>query len=224
MAEKMEKLEKMFEQYQQQPPPWFLQYQQQQTRIFSSRHQQQDGNISCRHQHAKYIKVNIEERNPAKIKCPSLFCGQMLDPLSCTQIIPAQLYDKWCDVLCDSTVLRLDTCYCPYRDCSASIVNECGGDVRRSKCPRCKRLFCFRCKQPWHPGYGCEDHQGASIVDLEFEVLEKRNEWKRCPTCKHCVELYEGVGLLVATSVEDSCPSFRIGVTEEIAISYLACF
>ncbi|XP_059650168.1 E3 ubiquitin-protein ligase RSL1-like [Cornus florida] len=135
---------------------------------------------------AKYIKVNIEEHNPAKIRCPSLFCGQMLDPLSCTRIIPAQLFDKWCDVLCDWTLQGLDTCYCPYRDCSALIVNACGGGVRRSKCPRCKRLFCFRCKQPWHPGYGCEDHQSDSII-------EKRNNWMRCPTCKHCVELTEGL-------------------------------
>ncbi|XP_059650173.1 E3 ubiquitin-protein ligase RSL1-like [Cornus florida] len=151
---------------------------------------------------AKHIKVSIEQYNRSKIRCPySPVCGQLLDPLSCRHIIPAPLFDKWCDMLCNLALLGLDTCYCPYRDCSALvIVTECGvGDlVRRSKCPHCKRLFCFQCKQPWHADYECED----SSSDLEFGVVEKRKKWMRCPACKHCVERAKDVKPVFATSVE----------------------
>ncbi|XP_059650145.1 uncharacterized protein LOC132295899 [Cornus florida] len=152
---------------------------------------------------AEYIIVGIEENNP-NFGYPSLFCRQMLDPLSCRHVIPAQLFNQWCDMLCDSALLRLDACYCPYQDCSALILNECGGDVRRSECPNCDGLFCFRCKQPWHAGYECEDHhQSGSSGDVEFRVLEESNEWMRCPLCKHCVELVEDVESVSATNVEE---------------------
>ncbi|XP_059650163.1 uncharacterized protein LOC132295919 [Cornus florida] len=141
---------------------------------------------------AKHIKVSIEEYNRGKIRCPR--CDQLLDPLSCRHIIPAPLFDKWCDKLCNLAVLELDTCYCPYRDCLALVVTECGvGDlVRRSKCPHCKRLFCFQCKQPWHADYECE----YSSSDMEFGVVEKREKWMRCPACKHCVERAKGCRII----------------------------
>ncbi|KAJ0092062.1 hypothetical protein Patl1_26619 [Pistacia atlantica] len=37
------------------------------------------------------------------------------------------------------------------------VVNECGGNVKKSKCPNCKRLFCFQCKLAWHAEYGCAE-------------------------------------------------------------------
>lgn len=69
-------------------------------------------------------------------------------------------------------LLGLDWCYCPNWWCSAVVVNKCGGTVRRSVCPNCKRLFCFFCKLPWHAGYWCEESgKPRDRNDVAFEVL-----------------------------------------------------
>ncbi|XP_059650000.1 E3 ubiquitin-protein ligase RSL1-like [Cornus florida] len=141
----------------------------------------------------KYIEVKVNN-DVADIKCPGLNCEQRLDPLTCRPIMPAKLFDQWCDVLCESAVLRFERCYCPYWFCSALIVNECGGNVKKSKCPNCKRRFCFRCKLPWYPGHRCEE-SGVKIDinnDIQFGVLVEMEKWKRCPHCDRCIERIGG--------------------------------
>ncbi|XP_059647632.1 E3 ubiquitin-protein ligase RSL1-like isoform X2 [Cornus florida] len=140
----------------------------------------------------KYIQVKVDE-NVADVPCPSLNCEQLLDPLSSRPIVPTKLFEKWCDVLCESAVLGFDRSYCPNQNCSALILNECGGNVKRSKCPNCKRLFCFRCKIPWHTGYRCEEGgEMRNRNEVEFGLLVERNNWKRCPRCGHCIERFTG--------------------------------
>ncbi|KAI3692225.1 hypothetical protein L6452_32036 [Arctium lappa] len=38
--------------------------------------------------------------------------------------------------------------------------------------------------------------------DVAFGVLLERNQWMRCPVCRHCVELDNDVELNFVTSVE----------------------
>ncbi|XP_076914219.1 E3 ubiquitin-protein ligase RSL1-like [Bidens hawaiensis] len=138
----------------------------------------------------KYIQANLQG-NIFDIKCPALNCGHSIDPLSCHRIITNQLFDKWCDMLCNSAVLGLDWVYC-----SALIINECG-DLERCVCPNCKKPFCFRCKIPWHDGYTCEE--SGEIIDqndIAFGELSAKIHWMRCPRCRHCVELVEGCSFL----------------------------
>ncbi|XP_071701733.1 E3 ubiquitin-protein ligase RSL1-like [Rutidosis leptorrhynchoides] len=142
----------------------------------------------------KYIQVKLED-NVSDIKCPSLTCNHSLDPLSCRPKIAHQLFDKWCDVLCESFVLAFDRVYCPNRDCSALVVNECGnsGNLKRCVCPNCKTPFCFKCKGPWHAGYRCDESgEMRDVNDIAFGVLSEQNKWMRCPVCRHCVELVKG--------------------------------
>ncbi|KAA8546015.1 hypothetical protein F0562_020534 [Nyssa sinensis] len=144
----------------------------------------------------KYTQVKVED-SLADVKCPALNCEHLLDPLFFRPIIPAQLFDSWCDVLCDKALLGFDRCYCPNRDCSALVVNECGGSVRRSKCPNCKKMFCFQCKLSWHAGYRCEESgEMRDRNDIEFGVLVERRKWMRCPQCNHCIELIEGCAIV----------------------------
>ncbi|KAL3585968.1 hypothetical protein D5086_012835 [Populus alba] len=105
---------------------------------------------------AKYIEVKVEETTGC-IECPGLNCKQLLDPLSCNCIISKPIFEKWCDHLCDSTVLGSESCYCPYQDCSVLVLNECRDKVKKIKCPNCKKSFCFLCKIPWHAGYQCNE-------------------------------------------------------------------
>ncbi|XP_076940898.1 E3 ubiquitin-protein ligase RSL1-like [Bidens hawaiensis] len=142
----------------------------------------------------KYIQVKLQD-NVSDIKCPALDCHHSLDPVSCRPKVTHQLFDKWCDVLCDSVVLGLDRVYCPNSDCSALIINECGGGskLKRCACPNCKKPFCFRCKIPWHVGYRCkETGEIRDQNDVAFGVLSEKKKWKRCPNCRHCVELVLG--------------------------------
>ncbi|KAJ0093749.1 hypothetical protein Patl1_26632 [Pistacia atlantica] len=141
---------------------------------------------------AKYIEFKIEDHT-ANIQCPGLNCQQVLDPLSCRAIISQSVFSKWCDLLCDNYVLGFERSYCPGTNCMEVVVNECGGTVKKSKCPNCKRLFCFQCKLAWHAGYGCaESRNMRDRNDILFGQLVERNTWTRCPGCGHCIELREG--------------------------------
>ncbi|KAL8540190.1 hypothetical protein ACS0TY_001680 [Phlomoides rotata] len=141
----------------------------------------------------KYIRVQLEDNNVGDIKCPALNCDHTLDPVACAALVGPPLFVRWCDVLCESAILGLDKCYCPYRNCNELIVNECGGTVKKSKCPKCKRLFCFECKRVWHAGFGCEEiGETMDRNDTAFGRLVEQKKWMRCPRCRHFVELVEG--------------------------------
>ncbi|TMW81430.1 hypothetical protein EJD97_009693 [Solanum chilense] len=92
-----------------------------------------------------YIFVKLVD-NVVEILCPN--CNQFLDPIGCRNIMDSDLFDKWSEKLCKYSVLGLTWCYCPNLNCSALILDECGGVATGSKCPNCKRLFCFECKIP----------------------------------------------------------------------------
>nr|XP_043631523.1 probable E3 ubiquitin-protein ligase RNF217 [Erigeron canadensis] len=134
----------------------------------------------------KYIQVKLDE-NVSDIKCPAMTCQHSLEPLSCRPKLTPQAFEKWCDVLCESSVLRVkDRVYCPNIDCRELILNECGDtNLRRCVCAYCKKPYCLRCKAPWH------DDNSACVKDendIAFELLLKRKRWQRCAVCKRCIQ------------------------------------
>ncbi|XP_044499385.1 probable E3 ubiquitin-protein ligase RNF144A [Mangifera indica] len=145
---------------------------------------------------AKYIELRVEDHE-AMIGCPELNCKQVLDPLWCRTIISESVFAKWCDVLCDNYVLGFERSYCPNRNCRELVVNECGGEVKKSKCPNCKELFCFGCKLRWHAGYGCEQSRNLRDPnDSLFGQLVERNAWVVCPACGYCLERANGCNVV----------------------------
>lgn len=146
---------------------------------------------------AKYIQVKVKD-GVANVECPGVNCDQFLDLVTCRPIIPNTVLDKWCDRLCDWSLLELERCYCPNLHCSAPVVNECGGIVKRAECPNCKKLFCFRCKLSWHEGYRCDQsHVLRDENDVLFGQLIETNKWARCPSCGQCVERIDGCSSVV---------------------------
>ncbi|XP_057783095.1 E3 ubiquitin-protein ligase RSL1-like [Salvia miltiorrhiza] len=140
----------------------------------------------------KYIRAKLDD-GAGDIMCPGLGCGHSLDPTACTEVVGTDLFVRWCDALCEAAILGAERCYCPYRNCNVLIVNECGGIVRKSKCPSCKRPLCFQCKRVWHAGFGCDESgEARDRNDVAFGRLAEQNKWKRCPRCRHFVELLEG--------------------------------
>ncbi|CAA2975314.1 probable E3 ubiquitin- ligase RNF217 [Olea europaea subsp. europaea] len=152
----------------------------------------------CRHPYCtdciiKYIKVKVEDDNVGYIKCPDMNCNQLLDPVSCRSMIGLSLFVKWCDVLCESTILEVNKSYCPQRNCNALILNECGGNVKKSRCPSCKNWFCFQCQMVWHSGFRCEQSwELRDENDIAFGMLAEKEKWMSCPGCGHFVDRIEG--------------------------------
>ncbi|XP_065631189.1 E3 ubiquitin-protein ligase RSL1, partial [Quercus suber] len=140
----------------------------------------------------KYVETQIDNK-VANIKCPSLYCTQLLDSLFCRRIISKPLFDKWCDILFESAVLKVEEkCYCPDPQCSTLVLNECK-IVTKSECPVCKKEFCFQCKTRWHAGYRCnESGQLRDENDVLLGRLIEEKKWSRCPNCGHAVERVDG--------------------------------
>ncbi|XP_024630900.1 probable E3 ubiquitin-protein ligase RNF144A [Medicago truncatula] len=114
-------------------------------------------------------------------------------------LLPKELFDKWNDALCEALFVTVPKFYCPFKDCSAMLLDENEGveDIRESECPFCHRLFCARCHVPWHPGIDCEEYQTLNAdergrEDLLVRELANEKKWRRCPTCKFYVEKTEG--------------------------------
>ncbi|XP_073064170.1 E3 ubiquitin-protein ligase RSL1-like [Primulina eburnea] len=140
----------------------------------------------------KYIRVRLGEHNTGHIKCPATDCDHMLDPLACAPLIGRFLFLWWCDVLCESAITGWETRYCPYKDCNVRVLNECGGELSRSRCPQCKRLFCFRCKTVSHGPLTCKENRDAEPL----RKLAALKRWQTCPSCGEYVELASGCSIV----------------------------
>ncbi|XP_040383067.1 probable E3 ubiquitin-protein ligase RNF217 [Oryza brachyantha] len=148
---------------------------------------------------AGYIGAKIQDRI-ADVRCPEERCRGVLDPELCQGIIPREVFERWGAALCEAMVLVARRAYCPFRDCSAMMLDDAdgGGDaITESECPSCRRLFCARCAVPWHVGLDCAAYKKLGKGDrgkedlLLLQMAEGRR-CKRCPKCKYFVEKSQG--------------------------------
>ncbi|XP_026398130.1 E3 ubiquitin-protein ligase RNF14-like [Papaver somniferum] len=99
--------------------------------------------IKCSHIYcfeciAKHIAAKIQD-NISQITCLEFNCKEILEPHLCRDIIPAQVFDRWENALCESLILASHKIYCPSKDCSAMLVNDDDGVIiRESECPHCR--------------------------------------------------------------------------------------
>ncbi|KAF7137470.1 hypothetical protein RHSIM_Rhsim07G0127100 [Rhododendron simsii] len=152
----------------------------------------------------KYIASKLQE-NITQIQCPYSDCKRgLLEPEHCRAILPPEVFDRWGNALCEAVILASEKFYCPYKDCSALLIDDYGaGDgvggevIRQSECPNCKRMFCVQCKVPWHSEFECAEFQELNKdergrEDMMLMHLAKKKKWMRCPKCKFYVEKSEG--------------------------------
>ncbi|PKA54058.1 hypothetical protein AXF42_Ash016223 [Apostasia shenzhenica] len=168
---------------------------------------------------AEYVSSKVEE-NVAEIVCPHSDCKSgMLEPDFCKPILAREVFDRWCDVLCECAIkLKF---YCPFKDCSALLVDERGEEViREAECPHCHRLFCAQCRSSWHPEMACEDFQmlgknERERGDLLLMDLAKEKEWRRCPACCFYVEKISGCLFLRCRNFRFKPVDFTFSVEKE---------
>ena len=151
----------------------------------------------CSYCISKHVAVKIQE-SVRMVTCPALSCEGVLEVDDCRGIVAREVMEKWEEVSCESIIAASQRFYCPFRDCSAMLVDDNGGEViRESECPVCRRLFCATCYVPWHSGVGCEEYQMMNEdekgrEDLMLRELAQEKKWRRCPQCKFYVEKIEG--------------------------------
>ncbi|XP_059639443.1 E3 ubiquitin-protein ligase RSL1-like [Cornus florida] len=159
-------------------------------------------NRSCRHSFCtdcigKHEASKIQE-NISMVLCPGLKCKGVLEPELCRSLVPAEVFDRWGDALCESMILAAHKFYCPFKDCSAMLVDNGGEVVTASECPNCRRLFCAQCKVSWHAETECREFQRLKKEKREREgdnvlmELAKKQKWRRCPKCMFYVEKVDG--------------------------------
>ncbi|KAJ4836740.1 hypothetical protein Tsubulata_005121 [Turnera subulata] len=155
----------------------------------------------CTHCVVQYVSSKVEE-NLTDIRCPASDCTMgALDPEHCRAVLPREVFDRWGNALCEAVILEAQKFYCPFKDCSAMLINDGGEVVRESECPNCSRMFCAQCKVAWHSGIECEEFQKLHKDEREREdillmKLAGDHQWRRCPNCRAYVERTMGCNFI----------------------------
>ncbi|XP_078156654.1 E3 ubiquitin-protein ligase RSL1-like [Carex rostrata] len=152
--------------------------------------------VFCRSCLSRYLGTKIRE-NISLVKCPDENCKVVLEPGMCQELLPREVFERWGNALCESMLLGAQKLYCPFKDCSALIIDDGEETVTRSECPSCRRLFCAACKVAWHSGLSCQEFgklgkNESGKEDLLMMQVAKEKKWRRCPHCKYFVEKREG--------------------------------
>ncbi|KAM5588877.1 E3 ubiquitin-protein ligase ARIH2 [Rosa sericea] len=148
----------------------------------------------------KYVDSKLQE-NIASIGCLVPDCKGSLDPEYCHSILKPEVFEKWGTRLCEDVIIGSQKFYCPFKDCSAMLIDDGPEVVRESECPNCKRLFCAQCKVPWHAGITCAEFKRLNKDDTEkddliMEKLAYKKHWRKCPTCGIYVERSGGCTII----------------------------
>lgn len=143
-----------------------------------------------------YVASKLQD-GVSQINCPVPTCPGLLEPEYCREILPFEVFDRWGKLLCESVILASQKFYCPFKDCSALLIDDGGEAVTQSECPSCFRMFCAQCKVGWHDGIDCAEYQKLRKDEREKEDIMLRNlarqkQWQRCPKCNFYVEKASG--------------------------------
>ncbi|KAF7085183.1 hypothetical protein CFC21_088657 [Triticum aestivum] len=158
--------------------------------------------VFCRACLAGHVRAKVEA-GAAVVRCPGVSCAGALDPELCRAALPADLFVRWCGLLCESMFLGARRTYCPFPDCSEMMVADDDGGgvsdgcVTQSECQVCRRLFCAHCAVPWHAGVSCAEFaqlgaEERGREDLLLVEAARECKWKRCPRCRFYVEKSHG--------------------------------
>ncbi|RYR63697.1 hypothetical protein Ahy_A04g021466 [Arachis hypogaea] len=135
------------------------------------------------------VKHVSSQVHRVKIHCP-ICLSSYLNVEEGRNILPKKVFDLWGKLLCEAGIPEADKFYCPFKDCSAFMIDD--GDhnsrklARKFMCPHCDRMFCAQCKVAWHHGIKCKEFQSRNKDRMEKEDvmlmgLAKKKSCQRCP-------------------------------------------
>lgn len=116
----------------------------------------------CRHVYCKecmssYFEVQINEGNIKFLRCPEDKCESEANPKQVQELVPDALYQRWEEMLLNSTLSSLgDIQTCPRIHCQYPVTIE----DRQGHCPSCKFVFCGLCRFGWHGVEPCRVRKG----------------------------------------------------------------
>ncbi|XP_066960250.1 E3 ubiquitin-protein ligase RNF14-like isoform X1 [Macrobrachium rosenbergii] len=134
----------------------------------------------CRHVYCKdcmssYFEVQISEGNIKFLRCPEDKCESEANPKQVQELVPEVLYQRWEEMLLNSTLSSLgDIQVCPRMHCQYPVTIE----DRQGHCPSCKFVFCGLCRFGWHGVEPCRLRKGE-LKDIMESYLNGDQEVKR---------------------------------------------
>ncbi|KAF5955402.1 hypothetical protein HYC85_008258 [Camellia sinensis] len=175
---------------------------------------------------SKHIAAKIQE-NIKTVLCPGEDCKAALDFDACRQIIPKEVIVQWDEFLCKSMIPKSQIIYCPFRDCSAMLVNDSGEIIEEINCPACKRSICARCRVPWHVEFTCKEFmrlggKKRGKENMLVEELAKKKSWRKCPECEIYVEKTEGCSHITCSYARIRCNEQGYAMKIDISESSLS--
>lgn len=187
------------------PPTVFCKICMEPTSIYDSFSSQGCSHVFCNECISQHIAAKVGE-NCKVVKCPEEGCKAVLDFDICKQFLRHDVFERWGRILCESSIDNQLIVYCPFKDCSALMLGFEKEGVVDAVCPHCDRVFCVRCKSPWHEGINCSEYQKLgenerAKEDIMLRNLAKNKQWGRCSRCGYYVEKTEGCSYMVCRLV-----------------------
>ncbi|CAF1990369.1 unnamed protein product [Rotaria magnacalcarata] len=142
-----------------------------------------------------YLIDKIRLGCPALLECPHNECKEVLHPSDIKRILnDQQMYERYETFMLRRVLQKMpDTKWCPYPNCNFAVLVENTRKASKFDCLVCKRPFCQRCSQIWHPSSTCERASAQRATqDPTLEMLMKSSanggSIRSCPRCKSPIE------------------------------------
>ncbi|XP_058211578.1 uncharacterized protein LOC131323750 [Rhododendron vialii] len=181
--------------------------------------------MGCTHSYCsdcvtKYVSSKLDQ-NITQVCCPITDCNKgVLDPEHCRAILPPEVFDKWGSALRESAFVASKKFYCPYKDCSAFMIDDDDGDGEGEAIAQ---------------GIDCSEFQKLHEDEREREDimlmnLAKKKKWPRCPQCKAYIQKNGGCNIILVylctTILVDANLACGCGYSEDsfVNLSLKFCF
>nr|XP_043613022.1 uncharacterized protein LOC122584995 [Erigeron canadensis] len=158
--------------------------------------------FSCmgKHVEAKLFQGKLPE-------CPHEKCMSKLELQSCKTFLKPELCNIMSSRLKETSIPPEEKVYCPFSNCSAlmsktevqertATSSTAAQGTGMIKCINCNRLFCIKCKVPWHYNITCSAYMKSFLFkssnEAKLKSLATKNRWRQCIKCNNMVELAKG--------------------------------
>jgi E3 ubiquitin-protein ligase RNF14 len=128
--------------------------------------------MACRKCIKEYFTTLVTEGSVNLLKCPETKCDTSAPPNLVKELISAQLFKKYDELLKASVIASMaDIYYCPRKMCGIPVMAE--SDSSLAHCTSCGYAFCKNCKFSYHGLDPCQIFRNAKE---RKQILDKYRE------------------------------------------------